>query len=302
MKFERAMTRALLRRTPITLMLGASALLLSPAESLAADLVRFIHAVPGAGEVTVEITQQGSEHSAGHIGFGQVTPWRSINPGSFKWTLVAGGKTLAHGSATVSNGAYDLVLLSKPENAVSLGIYQAQGGKPGTALIRMIHAAPELGSPRLRMDAKTTVAKLAFTQATPYIPVVPGVHTLSAGPTGGGAPLLSSKFTLAADKAYSEIIIGSAGQQVRAITVVDRNAPLTRATISQPKAATNASTVEVHAGDSLWQIARDHLGPGASNAAVYRAYTAIWETNKAKIGTGDPNLIFPGQHLTLPSA
>jgi LysM repeat protein len=301
MKFERAMTRAFLRRTPVSLMLGASALLFSPAESLAAGLVRFIHAVPSAGEVTVEISQGGSEHSAGHIRFGQVSPWSSIKSGKFEWALVAGGKTLAHGSTTVSNGAYDLVFLAKPAAGVSLGVYKAEGGKPGVALIRMIHAAPELGSPRLRMDDKTTISSLAYTQVTPYLEVAPGVHTLSASPTNSTQPLLSGKFTLAADNAYSEIIIGSAGQRVRAITVVDRGAPLTRAAVRQTRTATSGTSVEVRAGDSLWQIARDHLGPSASNEAIYRAYTAIWNLNKARIGTGDPNLIFPGQRISLPT-
>ena len=67
------MPRALLRPTAVSVLLGTSALLLSPAESLAAGVVRFIHAVPSAGKVTVEITQAGAEHSAGAIGFGQVT-------------------------------------------------------------------------------------------------------------------------------------------------------------------------------------------------------------------------------------
>ena len=300
------MPRALLRPTAVSLLLGTSALLLSPAESLAAGVVRFIHAVPSAGKVTVEITQAGAEHSAGAIGFGQVTGWRSVSSGTFEWALVTGGKTIAHGSASVGNGAYDMVFLAKPGSGVSLGVYKAQGGQPGTSRVRFIHAAPELGSPQLRFDAKTAVSSLAFTRATPYLSVTPGVHTYSASPVGSSTPLISAKVKLAADTAYSEIVVGSDGQKVRVVPVVDRGAPLTRATAPQLQATTatisSAGTVEVKPGDSLWQIARDHLGPGASNEAIYRAYVAIWNLNAQRIGTGNPNLIFPGQQITLPTS
>ena len=46
------------------------------------------------------------------------------------------------------------------------------------------------------------------------------------------------------------------------------------------------------AGDCLWNIAKKYLGKGSR-------YTEIAELNKDKIKT--PNLIFPGQVLTLPA-
>lgn len=61
-----------------------------------------------------------------------------------------------------------------------------------------------------------------------------------------------------------------------------------RATTSAPKAA----TYTVKAGDCLWNIAKKQLGNGAD-------YTKIYNLNKDKIK--NPNLIYPGQVLTLPS-
>lgn len=296
-------------RIPAPLVLGFSILLLWPAESLAAALVRFVHAVPSAGKVTVEITQAGSTRSVGAINFAQTTPWRSVRSGQFEWALVAGGKTLAHGSATVGSGAYDLVLLAKPLNGVSLGVFKAQGGQSGKALVRVIHAAPELGTPQMRVDSKLAVPSISFTQATPYLSLAPGVHTLSATPAHSKVPLLSAKMTLAAGTAYSEIVVGSQGQQVRLAPLVDRGAALTRPAVTSAStsstshpAAASGSTVMVRPGDSLWKIARERLGPTASNAAVYHEYVSIWNLNSRRIGTGDPNLIFPGQDLTLPSS
>ncbi len=74
----------------------------------------------------------------------------------------------------------------------------------------------------------------------------------------------------------------------------------------QPKSPTNnnvssgarpappkANTYTVAGGDSLWAIAKKHLGNG-------NRYMEIYNANKATIGS-NPSLIRPGQVLTLPS-
>jgi nucleoid-associated protein YgaU len=115
----------------------------------------------------------------------------------------------------------------------------------------------------------------------------------------GSAPLVSlAGLRLASGRAYSAVLLGSRGQRLRWVTVTDRGAPLTR----RGARGTGASpgTVIVDRGDSLWSIARARLGPSASNEAVYREVLAIWAINARRIGTGDPNLIFPGQRIVLP--
>ena len=56
--------------------------------------------------------------------------------------------------------------------------------------------------------------------------------------------------------------------------------------------APEVTSYTVKAGDCLWNIAKKYLGKGSR-------YTEIAELNKDKIKT--PNLIFPGQVLTLPA-
>ena len=51
-------------------------------------------------------------------------------------------------------------------------------------------------------------------------------------------------------------------------------------------------TYTVKSGDCLWNIAKKYYGSGSS-------YTKIYEANKGTIG-GNPNLIYPGQVLTIP--
>jgi nucleoid-associated protein YgaU len=55
----------------------------------------------------------------------------------------------------------------------------------------------------------------------------------------------------------------------------------------------------VLAGESLWSIARDVLGDGASVAKIAREVNRLWELNSDRIGTGDPDLLMVGTRLTL---
>ena len=51
--------------------------------------------------------------------------------------------------------------------------------------------------------------------------------------------------------------------------------------------------------ESLWSIARDLLGDGASAARIAREVNRLWELNSARIGTGDPDLLIVGTRLAL---
>ena len=55
----------------------------------------------------------------------------------------------------------------------------------------------------------------------------------------------------------------------------------------------------VRPGDSLWRIAGRHLGPDATVTATAQEVTRLWELNRQRIGTGNPDLIFPGQTLRM---
>jgi Tol biopolymer transport system component len=58
-------------------------------------------------------------------------------------------------------------------------------------------------------------------------------------------------------------------------------------------------TVIVKPGDSLWSISEQRLGPEASPQRVYDHTIQMYDLNRKRIGA-DPNLIFPGQRLSLP--
>jgi nucleoid-associated protein YgaU len=70
---------------------------------------------------------------------------------------------------------------------------------------------------------------------------------------------------------------------------------------SHEPSGSHATTHVVDQGESLWVIAREALRADASNIEIARYVSRIWDSNAATIGTGDPDLILPGQKLRMPS-
>ncbi len=61
----------------------------------------------------------------------------------------------------------------------------------------------------------------------------------------------------------------------------------------------SVSTQVVEPGQSLWAIAQGLVREPAGIAEVAFEVGRLWRLNAARIGTGDPDLIFPGQALRL---
>jgi nucleoid-associated protein YgaU len=281
-----------------------------PAQALAAALVRFIHAVPGVGTATVSVDTSSGSENFGSIGFGQVTPFKSLRAGRFRWTLTSGGKTLASGTSTVRNGPYDIAIVENAaKSGVQLGVYRNASAMRGMSLVRAIHAAPELGQPMFMVDSRTLANHMRYGTVSPYFSVTPGSHTFSAMKPWlmkpGDPTLIDVKgMRFVPGVAYTVFAIGTRGQMARVVRVVDRGAPLTRpmtfASMSDQSMSASGSMM-VHAGDSLWSIARKLAGPGATGSKIADKVAALWRLNAHRLGTGDPNLIFAGQRLMLPS-
>jgi nucleoid-associated protein YgaU len=62
-----------------------------------------------------------------------------------------------------------------------------------------------------------------------------------------------------------------------------------------------AGTVLVKPGDSLWRITAQRLGPSASDQQIAIGWPYWYRTNRRVIGR-DPNLLQPGERLTVPTA
>ncbi len=78
----------------------------------------------------------------------------------------------------------------------------------------------------------------------------------------------------------------------------ERAVPLVTAV---PRAASAAEDeVVVRRGDTLWDIAARHLGPGASAEEIAREWPRWYAANSSVIGP-DPDVLFPGQLLQPPA-
>jgi hypothetical protein len=78
-------------------------------------------------------------------------------------------------------------------------------------------------------------------------------------------------------------------------------APPASVLVSQPAArsATTARFRVVRPGESLWSIAADLLGPGASATTIAHQVQRLWKLNRDAIGSGDPNVLPAGVRLRL---
>lgn len=72
--------------------------------------------------------------------------------------------------------------------------------------------------------------------------------------------------------------------------------PTAMAAVGAPE---RPDAVVVQPGDSLWSIAEAALGPGASEQLIAETWPRWHAANRALIGA-DPDLIHPGQELTVP--
>ena len=265
--------------------------------------VRFVHAVPGAGTAELTVEQAGRTTVVGRAGYAEDTRRRGgFARGAMHWTLRSGGDTVASGDATLGDGNYTVVAMPQGSK-LGVGLFRDAARSPrGKARVRVIHASSEFGTPDLMVDGKRVVRKLGFGKVTPYLTLVPGRHDLEAVRSGTRDALLEKSVSIPGDTTTNAIVIGTSGEPARLITVTDTVARRERGATTPTRRARGADaarSVTVARGDSLWTIARERLGAGASSAAISREVQRLWNLNDVRIGTGDPNLIFPGQTLKL---
>lgn len=195
------------------------------AQSWADASVRFVHAVPGSG--AAELTVKGGPAVGGSIGFGQISSYVGVSAGSHELTLKSGSKTLATTTVSVADGGrYTIVAMALGKKA-QLRPYTDGKPQSGKARIRMIHAAPELGSPDVRLGSQAIAEKVTYTTATPYLTVRPGTYTLKVMKPGDGSakPIVDKPgVVLSAGTTSTAFLLGSRGEATRVVVASDGTA------------------------------------------------------------------------------
>jgi LysM domain len=168
--------------------------------------------------------------------------------------------------------------------------------------------APDLTGPP---GASTATASPAATATMARVPAPTATMARTTpGPAGGEATMTRLEDpTTTADPATPSATMTRVGPErsaepvaATAVTVASAAAPVLPAAPALP--AVDAATWLVAAGDSLWSIAEEIVRtaqPDAADRTVTRYWRALTDANRASlVDPANPDLLVPGQQLTLP--
>ena len=215
------------RKLTIGLCLALVMLVAGPAASaFGFAKVRLVNARPGSHPVGLKVVVGGAAPpQVGPASYAQVTPYVRVSPGSAQISL--SGLKSSDGTPNqvtenlVDRGAYTAVALAKGSKSFELKLYRDGHARKGTARLRVIHAAPELGSPDIKLGQRTVAEKVAFMEATPYLSESPGSYDLAVAKPGSSTPIFQKTVALSAGVATTAILAGSGGAPERLITATD---------------------------------------------------------------------------------
>jgi hypothetical protein len=216
------------RQTTLCIGLALAALMLValPAASAMANAeVRLVNARGGSDPVRLEVTVAGQTVPAGGAtAFGKSSESVSVPAGDAQLSLV-GGTDSAEAAAvdkTLADGAsYTVLALPKGDEGFELQVLRNGTAAPGDAKLRLVHAAPELGKPDIRLGDRTLAQRLGFGSETGYLKVDPGAYELAVARPGGEEAVLSMKVSLAAGTASTIVVAGTGGSEARLIELHD---------------------------------------------------------------------------------
>ncbi|MDF9747226.1 DUF4397 domain-containing protein [Natrinema salsiterrestre] len=167
--------------------------------------VRVAHFSPDAPNVDVYVDDN---RVLADVAYGDVTPYLEIEPGTYAVTITAAGdpETVAfEGDVTFGAAFYTVAAIGE------LGAETFQPAvlvDAGSALARLVHAAPDAPAVDVYADDTLLFEDVSFTDSTDYVPVPAGQYTLSVRPAGGTEAVASFDATLERGTAYTGYAIG----------------------------------------------------------------------------------------------
>jgi len=194
-------------------------------------LVRIVHAIPEAPPADVFT---GEEKTFSNLLFGQATAYKPVSDDPFKLTVKAAGgdaaPVIVEAQEDVKGGErYTILAMSDRDGAAKLDTFSDERAQPpaGKALVRVIHAAPELGTANVYSAARIEdpeVEDVGYGAPAHYEEMEPGEATVSIESKGQSArsrvAAVLSKVTLEAGKAYTLVLApadapGKPGQMIQ---------------------------------------------------------------------------------------
>jgi hypothetical protein len=203
-----------------TMSVAVFLVLLTSAPAGAADgtsVVRFVHAVPGVGDASLEV----SGHAVGTAGFGEATDQVSVPAGDSTLDLTASGGVELSADESLRAGQSYLAVALTTKKGGELRVFRDRGAAAGLARLRIIHAAPELGDADIAIDGKVVAKGVAYTDATDYLQLQPGDYRVDVESPKNGDVALSDNVALASSTADTALLVGTQGEPAAIVVVED---------------------------------------------------------------------------------
>jgi hypothetical protein len=193
------------------------------ASALASAEVRFVNARGGPEPLQLEVSVAGQSTPAGDpLAFGDAGDHVTVPSGEARLSVVAGGdETATLDKVLADAGSYTIVAIPDGDEAAELVVLRDGTAAPGDSKLRVLHAAPELGDPDIRLGDRTLAEGLGFRSDTGYLKVDPGSYELAVAGPDGGDPVLDMPIALAAGTASTVVVAGTGGSEARLIELTD---------------------------------------------------------------------------------
>jgi hypothetical protein len=193
------------------------------ANAWASARVRLVNAAPGSQALRLTATPGSAAPvpAGDSTAFGHATPYAAVPAGSARLELAGGAKASA--TEQLADGARYTAIAYAPKGGggAALKVLRDGDARGRRARLRVVHVAPELGSPNILLGRRTIAEALGFRSASPYLAVAPGSYALKVARPGGGSAIFEKRVALSAGSATTVVVAGSAGAAGRLIALTD---------------------------------------------------------------------------------
>ena len=201
---------------------------------------------------------------------------------------------------------------------VSLVLWALAADRPELKGSRLLEFVTVPGSRRLA-EGLLTVGLLAGCSPSPGQVAVPQIEVLGPAQPGPSVSVTSAPLIDSDDLPPSSTALASVGSLADAEALVERATrprhdspggaslgPIVVPQQAPTEPAREMATMHVvQSGENFWSIAEQylhaHLGRTATDAETTPYWVRLIKTNDGLIRSGNPNLIYPGERIELPS-
>jgi hypothetical protein len=237
----------------------------------AATVVRFVHAVPGAGGANLQARGAKGTATIPGVTFAHASAYKRFPAGKVTISVIPanGKKKIASNTETLGSGRYTAVAAAAG-SAVDLRVYKDGKAVGGKASVRVIHAAAELMQAGVKVGQTQVATDLKPGATTGYKQLEPGTYDLQVDKPGKSGTMLAEKkgVALNAGTASTVVAVGSGGKPVQFVIASDSTtAP------SKPPATGLGGLSDEHTPWALALLAAllAAAGGGAAYSVVSRA-------------------------------